>query len=238
MNENLPKHIAIILDGNGRYAKKNFMPRQFGHKKGAENLKEIVSYANKIGIEYLTVYAFSTENWNRDKKEVEFLMGLLTNYLDTFISDPNTTNVKISMIGDKSGLSKKIVEKINKVENLTKDNDGTSLIVAINYGGRDEITRAVNNIVLDIENNKIKNTDITEKLITSYLDTKEIPDPDLLIRTSLEYRLSNFLLWQLAYTELYFCEKLWPEFTTDDLDSAILNYQNRERRYGGLKDEN
>lgn len=238
MNNTLPKHIAIILDGNGRYAKKRFMPRQFGHKKGAENLKEIVSYANKIGIEYLTVYAFSTENWNRDKKEVEFLMGLLTNYLDTFISDPNTTNVKISMIGDKSGLSEKIVDKINTVENLTNDNDGTNLIVAINYGGRDEITRAVNNIVLDIENNVINKCDITEKLISSYLDTKEIPDPDLLIRTSLEYRLSNFLLWQLAYTEMYFCEKLWPEFTTDDLDSAILNYQNRERRYGGLKDEN
>lgn len=233
-NDNtVPNHIAIILDGNGRFAKKNFLPRQMGHKKGAETLKKIVTYANEIKVKYLTVYAFSTENWNRDKTEVDYLMGLLLNYLDSFLNDSADTNIKITTIGDKSKLSKNIVSKIDEVTRITKDNTGLCFIVAINYGAKDEITRAIRNITIDVKNGMLNTEDITETTVSSYLDTKDFPDPDLLIRTSNEYRLSNFLLWQCSYSELYFSEKLWPEFTKEDLDNAISDYNNRERRFGG-----
>ncbi len=231
----LPNHIAIILDGNGRYAKKKFMPRQVGHKKGADNLKEIVEYANKTGINYLTVYAFSTENWNREQAEVSYLMELLNNYLDSFLRGFKDTNVIIDVIGDVSGLNQTLQNKIIEVYEATKNNTGIYFTIAINYGSRDEITRAVRKISQDVKDGKLNSEDIEQSTISSYLDTNKIPDPDFLIRTSNEFRLSNFLLWQLSYSELYFTEKLWPEFTTNDFDNALLDFSKRERRFGGRK---
>lgn len=238
INSNLPNHVAIILDGNGRYAKKRFLPRQMGHKKGAENLRKIVEYVSELKLNYLTVYAFSTENWNRDKTEVDYLMTLLVNYLDSFLTDSEDTSIKINVIGDMFGLSSVIQKKINEVVKTTENNTGLNFTVAINYGSRDEIKRATKKIALDVKNDIINVEDIDEKLISSYLDTKDLPDPDLIIRTSNEFRLSNFLMWQAAYSELYFTEKLWPDFTCEDFDEAINNYNSRERRFGGRKSEN
>ncbi len=231
--DNMPKHVAIIMDGNGRWAKNKLLPRQAGHKKGADVVKSISLFCNKNNIKYLTLYAFSTENWKREKNEVDYLMGLLSNYLDGFLNDKDGNNIRVDIIGDLSQLSLNLKEKINKVIDRSKSFDGLRLCLAINYGSRDEIKRAVEKIAKKIESCELSSEEIDEKLITSFLDTHEYPDPDLLIRTSNEKRLSNFLLWQIAYSEMVFIKKLWPDFTEDDLIEAIIEYQQRERRFGG-----
>ncbi len=231
--ENMPKHIAIIMDGNRRWAKEHGLSAKLGHKEGAENLKRLTRYANKIGLEYLTVYAFSTENWKRSEEEVGALMILFKNYLDDLANAADTENVRIKMFGHIESLSKILQDSIRKVEEKTKNNTGTTLCIAFNYGGRDEITRAVRNIAEDVKNEKINLEDINEKLISNYLYTKDEPDPDLLIRTSGEIRLSNFLPWQLVYTEFVFVDKYWPDFSEKDLDDAIKTYEKRNRKFGG-----
>ena len=228
----MPAHIAIIMDGNRRWAKNNNLDVRLGHKKGAETLENIVKYCNKIGIKYLTVYAFSTENWKRSKEEVGALMKLLQTYLENFLNRSEVSNVKIQIIGDKSNLALPIKKGIEAVENKTKNNTGTVLNIAFNYGGRDEIVKAVKNIALNIKNNSINIDDINEELITQNLYTKNIPDPDLMIRTSGEIRTSNFLPWQLVYSEFYFTNKLWPDFTSEDLDEAIEEFNRRNRKFG------
>ncbi len=230
---NLPTHIAIIMDGNRRWAKNNNLDVRLGHKKGAETLEKIVRYCNKIGIKYLTVYAFSTENWKRSKEEVSALMLLLQNYLDDFAKRVDTENIKINMIGNRENLSKGLLKSIDNAIKRTENNTGTNFNVAFNYGGRDEIVRAVKNIAEDVKNNIINVEEIGEKLISDNLYTKNMPDPDLLIRTSGEIRTSNFLPWQLVYSEFYFIEKLWPDFTEEDLNKAINVYNSRNRKFGG-----
>lgn len=229
---NLPSHIAIIMDGNRRWAKNYKLDVRLGHKKGAETLEKIVRYANKIGIKYLTVYAFSTENWKRSKEEVGALMLLLQNYLDDFAKRADTENIKINMIGNRENLSNSLLKSIDNAIDRTKDNTGITFNVAFNYGGRDEIVSAIKKIAENIKSNKIMIDDITEELIAENLYTKNMPDPDLLIRTSGEIRTSNFLPWQLVYSEFYFTEKLWPDFSENDLDEAILEYNNRTRKFG------
>lgn len=228
-----PEHIAIIMDGNRRWAKENNLEIKEGHKKGAENLERLAKYCNNIGIKYLTVYAFSTENWKRSKEEVGALMILLQNYLNDFSKRANTENIKIKVLGDISVLSKGLQNSINKAIERTKENTGLTLNIAFNYGGRAEITYAVKQIAEEIKNNNIKQEDINEELISNYLYTKGQPDPDLLIRTSGELRTSNFLPWQIAYTEFYFDNKYWPEFSEEDLLKAIKNYEVRNRKFGG-----
>ncbi len=230
---NLPSHIAIIMDGNRRWAKNNNLDVRLGHKKGAETLEKIVRYCNKIGIKYLTVYAFSTENWKRSKEEVGALMILLQTYLDDFAKRADTENIKIKMIGEKNNLSKTLVKGIDKAINRTKDNTGLTLNVAFNYGGRAEIVNAIKSISESVKNNELDINDINEELVSNSLLTKGMPDPDLLIRTSGEIRTSNFLPWQLVYSEFYFTQKLWPDFTEEDLDEAIREYEKRNRKYGG-----
>lgn len=232
---NIPNHVAIILDGNGRWAKKRLMPRNFGHLQGAKAVERIVEDADDIGIKYLTVYAFSTENWNRPEGEVKELMKILRNYLVDCIERSNKNNMKVRVIGDKSRLSEDIINKINELEEVTKNNTGITFSVAINYGSRDEIIRAVKKISKDVSEGKIDADTIDNELISSYLDTAGTPDPDLLIRTSGEERLSNFLLWQLAYTEFYFTDVLWPDFNKDELIKAIEKYSSRDRRFGKVK---
>ncbi len=229
----MPRHIAIIMDGNRRWAKKNGLTAKLGHKEGAENLKRITRYANKIGIEYLTVYAFSTENWKRSEEEVGALMILLKNYLEDLIKTVDTENVRIKFFGHIESLSQSLQKSINKAVEKTKNNTGTTLCIAFNYGGRDEITKAVKEIAEDVKNNKISLDDINENLVSSYLYTKDEPDPELLIRTSGEIRLSNFLPWQSVYTEFVFVDKYWPEFSSEDLDEAINIYEKRNRKFGG-----
>lgn len=233
-NLNIPKHVAIILDGNGRWAKKRNMPRNYGHVQGSKTVEQIIEDAYKMGIEYITVYAFSTENWKRSEDEVDALMKLLGKYLIDCIERSTKNNMKVRVIGDKTGLDSKLVERINELEEATKDATGLKFTIAINYGGRDEITRAVKNITMDIVNQKLQPEDITEELISARLDTAGLPDPDLMIRTSGEERLSNFLPWQLAYTEFYFTDVLWPDFDKEDLLKAIRYYNGRERRFGGV----
>ena len=230
---NMPNHIAIIMDGNRRWAKKNNLDVRLGHKKGAETLENIVKYCNRIGIKYLTVYAFSTENWKRSKEEVGALMKLLQTYLENFLNRSEISNVKIHIIGDKSTLALPIKKGIEAVENKTKNNTGTVLNIAFNYGGRDEIVKAVKDIASNVNNNNINIDDINEELISNSLYTKNIPDPDLMIRTSGEQRTSNFLPWQLVYSEFYFSEKYWPDFTSEDMDKAIEEYNRRNRKFGG-----
>ena len=230
----IPQHVAIILDGNGRWAKKHNRPRNYGHLKGSENVETTCEEAYKLGIKYVTIYAFSTENWKRPKEEVNALMKLLTDYLKKSIKESNKNNMKVRIIGDISGLSEKMQESIVNLEESTKNNTGLNLQVALNYGSRDEITRSIRKLALDIKENNIEIDDIDERLIESYLDTANIPDPDLLIRTSGEQRLSNYLLWQLAYTEFYFTDVLWPEFNKDELIKAIEYYNSRDRRFGGV----
>lgn len=232
---NVPKHVAIILDGNGRWAKKRNMPRNFGHVQGAKTVEQIIEDGYNMGIEYITVYAFSTENWKRSSDEVSALMKLLQNYLIDCIERSTKNNMKVRVIGDKSGLDEKIVERIDELEVATKDATGLKFTIAINYGGRDEIRRAVAKLATEVSEYHIKPEDITEDLISERLDTAGLPDPDLLIRTSGEERLSNFLPWQLAYTEFYFTDVLWPDFTKEDLLTAIRYYNGRERRFGGVK---
>ena len=230
---NIPNHIAIIMDGNRRWAKNNNLDVRIEQKKGAETLENIVRYCNNIGIKYLTVYAFSTENWKRSKEEVGALMLLLQKYLDDFAKRADTENIKIQMLGDKENLPNGLAKGIDKIVEKTKTNTGLTFNVAFNYGGRDEIVKAVKNIALNVKDNNIDINDINEELISNNLYTKNIPDPDLMIRTSGELRTSNFLPWQLVYSEFYFTDKLWPDFTSEDLDEAISVYQKRNRKFGG-----
>lgn len=233
-NLDVPKHIAIILDGNGRWAKKRNMPRNYGHVQGSKTVEQIIEDGYKMGIEYITVYAFSTENWRRSAEEVDALMKLLAKYLIDCIERSTKNNMKVRVIGDKSGLDAKLVTRINELEETTKNATGLKFTIAINYGGRDEIRRAVKKIAEDAAVHALKPEDITEELISARLDTAGLPDPDLLIRTSGEERLSNFLPWQLAYTEFYFTDVLWPDFKKEDLLDAIRYYNGRERRFGGV----
>ncbi len=230
---NLPEHIAIIMDGNRRWAREHDLETKQGHKQGAKTLENIVRYANKIGIKYLTVYAFSTENWKRTKEEVGALMLLLQNYLDDFSKRADTENIKIKVLGDITALSKGVQNSINKAIERTKENTGIVMNVAFNYGGRAEIVYALKKIANSLINNEITLDDIDENLISNNLYTAGQPDPDLLIRTSGELRTSNFLPWQLAFSEFYFVTKHWPDFSEDDLDEAIREYQKRNRRFGG-----
>ena len=234
-NLNIPKHVAIILDGNGRWAKKRNMPRNYGHVQGSKTVEQIIEDAYKMGIEYVTVYAFSTENWKRSKEEVDALMKLLGKYLIDCIERSTKNNMQVRVIGDKTGLDKSLVTRINELEEATKEATGLKFTIAINYGGRDEIRRAVADIAKEVVAQKLKPEDITEDLINDRLDTAGLPDPDLLIRTSGEERLSNFLPWQLAYSEMYFPEVLWPDFDKEALLDAIRYYNTRERRFGGIK---
>lgn len=234
---NLPKHIAIIMDGNRRWAKERGLTTKEGHKEGAKNLEKISEFCDEIGIKYLTVYAFSTENWKRSKQEVSALMFILKGHLDSFNRKKENTNIKINVIGDISQLSKSIQDSIIKAKERTKDNKGMILNVALNYGGRPEIINAVKKIAQMVKKNKIEIEDIDEKLISENLYTKGQPDPDLFIRPSAELRTSNFLTWQSIYSELYFPKKYWPEFGKEDLLKAIKEYQNRNRRFGGRPDE-
>ena len=228
-----PEHIAIIMDGNRRWARKQNLAVKEGHKRGAETLEKIAKYCNKIGIKYLTVYAFSTENWKRSKEEVGALMLLLKNYLSDFSKRADTENIKIKVLGDISPLDKGLQKSIENATERTKANTGLTLNIAFNYGGRDEITRAVKAIATKVKNNEINIDDIDEQLISDNLYTKNQPDPDLLIRTSGEIRTSNFLPWQLAYTEFCFVEKYWPDFEEGDLLETIHIYQKRNRKFGG-----
>lgn len=227
---NLPKHIGVIMDGNGRWAKKRGLPRSAGHSAGADALKKIVTECNKMGIKYITVYAFSTENWSRPKEEVDFLMNLLLDYLKNAEKTLAGENVVIRAIGSRAELTEEIQEQIIKTENFTKNNTGIVMNIALNYGGREEIINAVKKIC----DSGVASEEIDEKLFESYLYTKDQPDIDLLIRTSGEQRLSNFLLWQNSYSEFWFTDKLWPDFKKADLYSAILDFQNRNRRFGGV----
>lgn len=226
------KHIAIIMDGNRRWARERNLDKKLGHKEGAKTLEKIVRYANKIGLKYITVYAFSTENWKRSEDEVGALMLLLQNYLDDFSKRVNTENIRIKVLGDITKLNTGLQKSINNAIERTKNNTGTTFNIALNYGGRDEIVKAVTNIAKNIKENTIKIEDINEQLISDNLYTNEIPDPDLLIRTSGEMRLSNFLPWQLVYSEFLFVEKHWPDFNENDLDEAIYEYNKRNRKFG------
>ena len=232
----VPNHIAIILDGNGRWAKKRGMPRSYGHVKGCENLEDISEVAKELGVKYLTVYAFSTENWKRSKEEVDGLMKLFRNYLKKCIKISQKNNMRVKVIGDVSAFDPDIQESIAKLENFSKDFTELHFQIALNYGSRDEITRAVNRMLEDQKAGKLE-TPVEEETISNYLDTAGIPDPDLMIRTSGELRLSNYLLWQLAYTEFYFTDVPWPDFKRDELVKAIEKYNERDRRYGGVKEE-
>lgn len=231
-NINMPKHIAIIMDGNRRWAKSKMLPVKLGHKQGAETLKKVVRHANKIGLKYITVYAFSTENWKRSKEEVEALMSLLENYLDDFAKEADTENIVIRVLGDLTALSESLQESIRKTIERTKNNTGTIFNIALNYGGRNEIVNAIKEISKEVLDNKIKIDDITEDLVSEHLYTKSDPDPDLVIRTSGELRLSGFLPWQSVYSEFIFLDKLWPDFTPEDLDSAIEVFSKRTRKFG------
>ena len=232
----VPNHIAIILDGNGRWAKKRGMPRSYGHVKGCENLEDICEVAKELGVKYLTVYAFSTENWKRSKEEVDGLMKLFRNYLKKCIKISQKNNMRVKVIGDVSAFDPDIQESIVKLENFSKDFTELHFQIALNYGSRDEITRAVNRMLEDQKAGKLE-TPVEEETISNYLDTAGIPDPDLMIRTSGELRLSNYLLWQLAYTEFYFTDVPWPDFKRDERVKAIEKYNERDRRYGGVKEE-
>ncbi len=231
---NLPEHIGIIMDGNGRWAKKRGLPRSAGHSAGADTLKKIVTECNKMGIKYITVYAFSTENWKRPKEEVDFLMNLLLGYLRDAEKTLAGENVVIRAIGSRKELSEEIQQQIIKTENFTKNNTGIIMNIAVNYGSREELIHAVRKISKEVKDGKISTEDISSELISDNLYTKGQPDPDLIIRTSGEERISNFLLWQMAYSELYFTDRLWPDFGIKDLYEAIEEFQHRTRRYGGV----
>lgn len=229
---NLPTHIAIIMDGNRRWAKAKGMPASFGHKEGAKTLEKIVRYANKIGIKYITVYAFSTENWKRTTEEVNSLMTLFQSYLDYYSKKADSENIKVKIIGSRVGLSERMKESIKNCMERTKNNTGTTFSIALNYGGREELLNAIKEIAEEVKENKLEVENISEEKINSKLYTNYAPDPDLLIRTSGEIRLSNFLPWQLVYSEFVFVEKNWPDFEEEDLDLAIEEYQRRTRKFG------
>lgn len=234
---NIPSHVAIILDGNGRWAKKRHMPRTYGHAQGSKVVEDMLNIVDDLGVKYLTVYAFSTENWKRSPEEVSTLMKILRSYLKNSIKKCMKNNVKCRVIGRPDELSDDIKKQIAELESATVNNTGLNFTIAINYGGRDEIARAVKKIAADVRDNKVSADEISEEMISSYLDTKEIPDPDLLIRTSGEERLSNFMPWQLAYTEFYFTQTLWPDFNEEELIKAFEKYNKRERRFGGVREE-
>ena len=231
----IPAHVAVILDGNGRWAKKRHMPRTYGHMQGSKVVEDMLYVADDLGIKYFTVYAFSTENWKRSIEEVGTLMNILRKYLKDCVKKSMKNNVKCRVIGRKEELSEDIIESINNLEEKTKNNTGLNFTIAINYGGRDEIVRAVRKIADKVKAGEIETSDIDEAMISDNLDTAGIPDPDLLIRTSGEQRLSNYLLWQLAYAEFYFTDVLWPDFGKKDLQKAVEFYQSRDRRFGGVK---
>ena len=241
MSENqelkIPAHVAIILDGNGRWAKSKGMPRNYGHVQGAKTVEVICEEAYRMGIQYLTVYAFSTENWNRPKDEVDALMKLLRNYMKTCLTTAKKNRMCVRVLGDKTGLDDDIRSRIEELEHATKDNDGLHFQIALNYGGRDEILRAVKKISQKVKEGELEPGDISEGMISDMLDTHGIPEPDLLIRTCNEQRISNFLLWQLAYTEFYFTEIAWPDFSKEELVKAVEAYNHRDRRYGRIKEE-
>lgn len=239
MDESLkiPQHVAIILDGNGRWAKAKGMPRNYGHVQGAKTVEVICEDAYRMGIQYLTVYAFSTENWNRPKDEVDALMKLLRNYMKTCLTTAAKNRMCVKVLGDKTRLDEDLQERIAELEEATKNNDGLHFQVCINYGGRDEIVRAVKKLAARVQSGELKPDEVTETLLSDNLDTAGIPDPDLLIRTCNEQRISNFLPWQLAYTEFYFTPVAWPDFTKEELIKAIEAYNKRDRKYGGLKTE-
>lgn len=233
----IPNHVAIILDGNGRWARSKGMPRNYGHVQGAKTVETICEEAYRMGIQYLTVYAFSTENWNRPRDEVDALMGLLRNYMKTCLKTAAKNNMCVRIIGEKSRLDDDIRKRMEQLEEATKNNTGLHFQIAINYGGRDEIVRAVRRLAEDVAQGNLEAEEITEEKISDTLDTGGLPEPDLLIRTCNEQRISNFLLWQLAYTELYFTPVAWPDFSKEELEKAVLAYNKRDRRYGLVKDE-
>ncbi|MCR5197111.1 MAG: isoprenyl transferase [Pseudobutyrivibrio sp.] len=231
---NVPEHIAIILDGNGRWAKAKGMPRTYGHTVGAKNVETICRAANEMGVKYVTMYAFSTENWSRPADEVKALMKLLGEYIKTCMKTAKKDNLKVRFIGDLSKLDDKLRASIKELTEYSSQFTGLTLTIAINYGSRDEMTRAIKHLASDIKSDKLSVDDINEELFSGYLDTKDIPDPDLMIRTSGEQRLSNYLLWQLAYAEFYFTPVPWPDFTPEELKKAIEEYDKRNRRFGGI----
>lgn len=229
----VPVHVGVIMDGNGRWAKKRGMPRKYGHREGAKNFRVITRHAKALGVQYITFYAFSTENWKRPQDEVDAIMDLFEKYLDE-VRDFIDENIRVRFIGDRTRLSPTLQRKMKDVEEDSKDFDSMTLILAINYGGRDEITHAVKNIANDVKNGLLDPEDITQELIQNRLYTEEIPDVDLIIRPSGEQRLSNFLIWQSAYAEYYFTNILWPDFSKKDLEQAIIAYSERNRRFGGI----
>ena len=231
----VPNHIAIIMDGNGRWAKNKFLPRTAGHKAGVETIRRVLRECKRLNIKHITLYAFSTENWKRPKIEVDALMNLLSSYLKSELQELHDENIKITAIGDLSNLPNKCVKELDNAIELTKNNTGCNLNLALNYGGRLDIKNALVDIIKDVKDGKIDVDKVDENTISDYLSTKHIPDPDLLIRTSGEERLSNFLLWEVAYSEFYFTEVYWPDFDEKQLQKAIFTYQNRDRRFGGIK---
>ena len=230
----IPQHVAFILDGNGRWAKKRFLPRNAGHVEGAKTVEQVLEDAHNLGIKYVTMYAFSTENWKRSQEEVGALMKLLKNYLMDCIERSAKNNMRVRVIGDITALDQELQDRILELEEKSASNTGLHFAIALNYGGRDEIRRAVTKIAEECKNGTLNPEEITEDLISAHLDTAGFPDPDLMIRTSGEVRLSNFLPWQLAYTEFYFTEVLWPDFNKEELINAILYYNGKERRFGGV----
>ncbi|MFR7993660.1 MAG: isoprenyl transferase [Clostridium sp.] len=232
--DNIPHHVAIIMDGNGRWAKAKNLPRTMGHKAGVETIRRVIKEADKLGVKYITLYAFSTENWKRPKDEVNALMKLLVQYLRSEVSELHRNKVVLRVLGDITALADECRKEIEESIELTKNNTGLVLNFAFNYGGRDEIIRAVKNVVDDVQEGKINKENITQELFANYLYTKDSPDPDLIIRPSGEQRLSNFLLWQCAYSEFWYSNINWPDFSEKDLQQAIYDYQNRDRRFGGV----
>ncbi len=234
---NIPEHIAIIMDGNGRWAAKHGKPRVMGHESGVESVRAVVEGAGEIGVKHLTLYAFSTENWDRPKEEVDALMGLLVHAIEAETESLMKNKVRLSVIGDVNAMPQKVRDKLNGCINFLKENTGLNLILALSYSGKWDIVEAVKKLLNEVMTQKIEPEKINNKLFKNYLSTKNVPDPELLIRTSGEYRISNFLLWQVAYSELYFTEKLWPDFRKEDLFEAIFDYQNRERRFGKTSEQ-
>ena len=231
----IPEHVALILDGNGRWAKKRGLPRTAGHKQGCVTVEQTVEDAARLGIKYLTVYGFSTENWKRSDEEVGALRQLFRYYLKRLLKIAKSNNVRVKMIGDRTRFDRDIIEGIDTLERETKNNTGMTFVIAVNYEGRDEITRAIRRMTADCKEGRVDCGSVTEQVVSSYLDTADIPDPDLLIRTSGEIRLSNYLLWQLAYSEIVVTDCLWPDFNKEELLKAIAQYNKRDRRFGGVK---
>ncbi len=236
-NLKIPQHVAIIMDGNGRWARKRMMPRNYGHMQGSKRVEEICRAAYELGIKYLTIYAFSTENWSRPQDEVDALMKILRNYLAESVKKSTDNNMRVRVLGDRTRLDPDIVKSIEQLEEVSAKNTGLNFQIALNYGSRDEMLRAMKKLARDCADGKVAPENISEELYEEYLDTKDIPDPDLLIRTSGEERLSNFLLWQLAYAEFYFTEVLWPDFDKNELRKAVEAYTKRDRRFGGVKED-